>query len=157
MKGVIAYSRFAEALRDAHVFVGMGTAVIEAALCGVPGPVALAYDETGLTYGLLYRYTFGNAGELMDAPPNTTIEIEIERLLNLSNEGYEDEVKRTREYARRYEMDQTMERFLEIVAKATAPKASRALFYWYYLDSFVNRILKSAPPGASPHFFKRNR
>jgi len=157
MKGRIVYSRIAEALRDAYVFVGMGTAIIEAALCGVPGPVALAYEEDGLSYGPLYRLTFGNAGELSEAPPNTTIETEIERLLKLPKQAYEEEVKRTRDYARRYEMDETMERFLEIVGKATAPKASSYLFYWYYLDSFVNRILKRAPPGASASFFRNTR
>ena len=153
LKGRIPYSRFAEALQDAYLFVGMGTAIIEAALCGVPGPVALAYEKTGLTYGPLYRFAFGNAGELSDAPPNTTIETEIERMLRLPSQAYEEEVNRTRDYARRYEMNATMERFLEIAGKATTPKISRALFYWYYLDSLMNRILKKAPPGASPDYF----
>jgi glycosyltransferase involved in cell wall biosynthesis len=147
MKGTIANSQVAATLHDAYVFVGMGTAIIEAALCGVPGVVALAYETSGLTYGPLYRFTFGNVGERMDAAPTTTVEAEIERVLKLSQQEYEEEVQRTREYAKDYEMDGTMERFLEIAGRASAPRASYALFYWYYLHSLGERLLQRMKAG----------
>jgi glycosyltransferase involved in cell wall biosynthesis len=134
LKGWLPYSEFASALRDAYLFVGMGTAIIEAALCKVPGIVALAYDATGVTYGPLYRFTFGNCGSLMETPPPTTIEAEIERMLKFSKHEYEAEMKKTREYALRYEMDNTMGLFLEIVEKASKPRTSRALFFMFYLQ-----------------------
>jgi glycosyltransferase involved in cell wall biosynthesis len=140
LKGILPYTEFAAALRDAYVFVGMGTAIIEAALCRVPGIVALAYDTTGVTYGPLYRFTFGNCGSLMETPPATTVEAEIERLLKFSRQEYEAEMQMTREYAQRYEMDGTMERFLEIVEKASVPRASRGLFYLFYLHSIALRF-----------------
>jgi hypothetical protein len=137
MRGILNYSDFASALQDAYLFVGMGTSIIEAALCGVPGVVALAHETNGLTYGPLYRFRFGNCGELMDAAPSTTVEAEIERVLGLREQEYEEEMQRTREYAKAYAMDGSMDRFLEIVAKASAPKASYVLFYWYYIHSLI--------------------
>lgn len=140
LKGRLANSKFAEAMQHAYVFVGMGTSAIEAAMCGVPTIVALAYDTTGLTYGPLYRFNFGNVGERMDARPTTTVEAEIKRVLVLPKAEYEREMQRTREYAKCYEVDGTMEQFLEIVGKASAPKACYALFYWYYIHSLAERL-----------------
>jgi glycosyltransferase involved in cell wall biosynthesis len=157
LKGDVAYPRIAAALQDAYVFVGMGTAIIEAALCGVPAVVALAYEAADVTYGPLYRFTFGNLGERMPAPPDTTIEIEIERVLGLSKLEYQQEVQKTVEYAKGYEMEVTMKAFLAFVEKATPPKPCRALFYWFYIDSFVNRVFNKSPAGASPEFYSKGR
>lgn len=137
LKGWLPYSQFAAALQNAYVFVGMGTSAIEAALCGVPVVVALAYDSSGVTYGSLYNFRLGNSGEGMETAPETTVEDEIERILKLRQNEYEDEVQRTREYAKAYSIDGSMDRFLEIVAKASAPKASYMLFYWYYVHSLI--------------------
>jgi glycosyltransferase involved in cell wall biosynthesis len=137
LKGILPYAEFASALQDAYVFVGMGTAIIEAALCSVPGVVGLAYDITGVTYGPLYRFTFGNCGSLMETPPATTVEAEIERVLRFSRQEYEAEMQKTHEYAQRYEMDSTMEQFLKIVENASMPRASRGLFYLFYLHSMM--------------------
>lgn len=144
LKGRLSNSQFAAAMQHAYVFVGMGAAVVEAALCGVPGVVALAHDTSGVTYGPLYQFRFGNVGELMDTAPGTTVEAEIERLLQLSAQEYESEVLRTREYAKAYAIDPSMDRFLEIVAKASAPKASYTLFYWYYLLSLLRGLRQEA-------------
>jgi glycosyltransferase involved in cell wall biosynthesis len=137
LKGILPYAEFASALQDAYIFVGMGTAIIEAALCRVPGVVALAYDTTGVTYGPLYQFTFGNCGSLMATPPATTVQAEIERILRYSQQEYEAEMQRTRDYAQRYEMDSTMEQFLKIVKNASMPRASRGLFYLFYLHSIM--------------------
>ena len=142
LKGNLEYSQFMAAMQHAYVFVGMGTSMIEAALCGVPGVVALAHETSGVTYGPLYRLRLGNCGELMDAPPETTVEAEIERILTLREPEYEDEIQRTREYAKAYAMGPSMDRFLEIVVKALPPKASHVLFYWYYIHSLLEWVRK---------------
>jgi glycosyltransferase involved in cell wall biosynthesis len=140
LEGNLPYRKLAEALREAYLFVGMGTSVIEAALCGVPTVVALGYDTTGVTYGPLQRFPFGNCGEPMATPPNTTVEAEIERILGLSEVGYRQEVQETKQYAKSYDMDKTMGRFLSYVEKAAPPKPHRALFYWFYVFSIVRRF-----------------
>jgi glycosyltransferase involved in cell wall biosynthesis len=140
LKGKLEHTQFAAAMRHAYVFVGMGASIIEAALCGVPGVVALAYDTTGVTYGPLYHLHFGNVGELMDTAPSTTVEAEIERVLKLRERAYEAEIQRTREYAKAYGMDASMDKFLDIAAEASAPKASYPLFYGYYIHSLLRRL-----------------
>jgi glycosyltransferase involved in cell wall biosynthesis len=155
LMGQIAYSKIAEALRDAFLFVGMGTAVVEAALCGVPGIVALAYGDTDATYGPLYRFTFGNVGERMTQPPTSTIEGEIRRMLRLSESEYQQEVFVTARCAQRYETEAGMREFVALARRAAAPKPRRALYYLYYLYSSLRRVLKKAPVGASPDFYGR--
>ena len=142
LKGRLVYSEFSAAMQQAYVFVGMGTSIIEAALCGVPGVVALAYETRGVTYGPLYSFRFGNSGERMDATPCTTVESEIERVLRLKEREYEEEVQRTRDYARGYEMDGSMDRFLEIAARASVPKVSYMLFSLYYLLNLIEGLRK---------------
>ncbi|MGO9417145.1 MAG: glycosyltransferase family 4 protein [Syntrophobacteraceae bacterium] len=137
MKGALAYHQFAAAMQDACIFVGMGTSIIEAALCGVPGVVALAYETKGLTYGPLYRFRFGNCGGLMEKPPGTNMEAEIERILTLGGDEYDQEVQRTQEYAGRYAIDDSMNNFLEIVANSSRCSPSPVLFYLYYIHSLV--------------------
>jgi glycosyltransferase involved in cell wall biosynthesis len=153
MRGSLPYAQFASAVSDAYIFVGMGTAMIEANMCGVPGVVALGYDAEGITHGSVYRFTFGNAGERMQGVSTFPVEAELERILRLSKQDYDREVLLTREYVKGYDMNSTMERFLGIVEKALPAKPVHALFYWYYLDRLVNRLLRKPPPGASRSFF----
>ncbi len=141
LAGSIKNSDIPAALKDAYIFVGMGTAIIEAALCGVPGVMALAYERSECTYGPLYKFTFGNVGERMDAAPHTTVSAEIERILRLSPQEYEDEVQKNLQYARRYDMDATMQMFLEIVEKASPPRSSKTLLAMYYPHEFFNGLV----------------
>jgi glycosyltransferase involved in cell wall biosynthesis len=157
LKGRIPNTEVAGALREAYAFVGMGTAIIEAALCGVPGIVALAYELTDATYGPLYRFTFGNVGERMSTEPTTTVEQELERILGLAPAAYAAEVQKTVNYAKGYEMAATMNRFLAFVEAASPTKPSLTSFYLYYVDAFVNRLLRSPPPGASSQYYSKAR
>ncbi len=76
----------------------------------------------------------------MELAPETTVEAEIERVLKLREQEYVEEIHRTREYAKGYAMEPSMDRFLEIVAKASTPKASFFLFYWYYLHGILEQL-----------------
>ena len=142
LKGNLPYSEFAEALHNAYLFVGMGTASIEAALCGVPTVVALAHDTSGVTYGPLHQFNFGNVGERMETAPALTVETELKRLLQLSPPDYEQEVTRNRQYARRYEMDATMQRFLDLVEGASPSRRCAPLYYTYYLHHAAKQLVK---------------
>jgi glycosyltransferase involved in cell wall biosynthesis len=149
--GSLPHSQFSQALRTAYLFVGMGTALVEAALCGVPGIAALAYDETGITYGPLYRLPFGNVGELTDTAPASTVESEIEALLRSTEDEYALEVSRSLGYAKQYDMDLSMNRFLDIVEKAPRSKIRRNLFPLYYLYHAAAALrFRSAPGPAGP-------
>lgn len=140
MKGKLPYSEYANAMQDAYLFLGGGTAVVEAAFCGVPGVLAFAEDISGDTYGSLYNFPFGNLGVRTDIPPGTTVEAEVERIFKLQSQEYEEEIRKTIEYAQGYSMDNSMDKFLGFVEKASAPKISYGLFYYYYVHRLVEVI-----------------
>ena len=140
MKGELVYSQFAEAMQNAYLFCGGGTAVVEAALCGVPGVLSFAYESSGATYGSLYQFPFGNLGIRTDKAPRTTVEAEIKRIIKLPKHEYEEEIKKNREYAQAYSMDVSMNKFLEIVANASISKASFGLYYYYYVHKSIDLV-----------------
>jgi hypothetical protein len=129
-------------MQHAYLFVGMGTSIIEAAMCGVPGVMSFACDTSGTTYGSLYQFPFGNLGLRIDDTPGTTVEAEIERIIKLQKHEYEEEIKRNREYAQAYSMDLSMDKFLRIVAEASVPKISYTLFYYYYIHNLIDLVLQ---------------
>jgi len=138
LKGKVEYSKLSEAFSEAYIFVGMGTAIIEAAFCRVPGVVALAHDTTGMTYGPLYNFPPGNCGDLMDSPPARSVENEIERILKMSPVEYEIEMSRVQSYAGCYGIDHQMTAFLKIAEQAKAAKKDLLLFLGYYFYSFYS-------------------
>lgn len=60
--GKLAYEQFHEVVGSYDVFVGMGTAAIEAAMIGVPTVVATVGEKRG-THGFMHEVSFGNVGE----------------------------------------------------------------------------------------------
>lgn len=129
LHGRIDYQMLQQALREAWIFVGMGTAAVEAAVCGVPTVVAMAYDRVGRTYGVLQDWSFGNVGDLGDSAPEKTVEMEIVRLLKLSDDDYKEESRAAKAYALRYDKDLLMEKYLTVVASAP-PASGLSLLHW---------------------------
>lgn len=132
--GRLAYDRLGEALETAYAFVGMGTAMLEAAASRVPGPVAIAYDESGLTYGPLYNLPFGNIGDRMRNPPVLSVESELERILRLNATEYQSEMDKTRAAVKEYDIDDRMSQFMKIVTDAPQPrrKPTLTMLHWFY-------------------------
>jgi glycosyltransferase involved in cell wall biosynthesis len=73
LRGQMDYRETEITLSDAFVFVGMGTASIEASMCGVPSIVAIADATEPLTYGFLQDLPFGSCGEMLDRRPTLHI------------------------------------------------------------------------------------
>jgi hypothetical protein len=145
LAGAMPYERCWQMLADAYVFVGMGTTILEAALFKVPNVLALAYDRAGLTYGPIYRVPLGSVGDIRKEPPTLKVADEIERILKLSPEDYAAEAERVYQYARPYESDISMQRFVELTQ--AAPSNDKQLWrclvnYLYWLPRRVARILK---------------
>ena len=70
--GELPYSNFKQVALDADLFVGMGTAALEAALMGVPTVVALAWSRLG-TYGFLHQCPVDSIGEHCTGHEETTL------------------------------------------------------------------------------------
>jgi len=139
IKGRLSNERIGEALTDAYAFVGMGTAIIEASFCRVPGVVAMAHDISGVTYGPIYNFPPGNVGEFMSEPPNRTIELELARILKMTPGGYSEEMQRVNQYAQHYGQDNQMKQFLEICAKAAPASSSWSILLSYFLFTMARK------------------
>ena len=136
LKGRLEYSQFGEVLTNAYLFVGMGTAIIEASFCKVPGVVAMAYDTKGATYGPLYKFPLGNSGEFMEFPASSTVESEIERIMKMSSDEYAQEMNLVQAYAEHYGIDNQMEAFMGIVRQAQVAKKDLPLILSYYFYNY---------------------
>jgi hypothetical protein len=55
LHGNLEYSKFPEAIADAGLFVGSGTALIEAAACGVPALIGIESQADDFSYGFLHE------------------------------------------------------------------------------------------------------
>jgi len=135
LHGRLPYDRFQDALLNAYIFVGMGTAAVEAAACGVPVVVAIAHDPTGMTYGRISRLPMGNIGDRMIRPPHLFVEDEIKAILELTPQHYAREAEIDRAAALQYDMEQRMQHFMDIVERATpcSPNAILKIAYSAHL------------------------
>lgn len=73
-RGSLEYASYSDTVSQYHVFVGMGTAALEAAMLGLPAIIAVD-NEPHLSYGYLFDLPFGNVGEMQAHPPTKPIEL----------------------------------------------------------------------------------
>ena len=140
LEGPIPYEQFWRVLQDAHVFIGMGTAILEAALFKVPNLFALPYDRKGLTYGPIYRLPVGSNGQTSNAPTLTMV-AEIERLLRLNPAEYHAEEELVYNHVQIHQMDASMRHFLQLV-QATRPAIAQGRLH--YLANYPLWLVKQA-------------
>ncbi len=129
MEGTVPYERFWQVLQDAYVFVGMGTAILEASLFSVPNVVACAYDRQGVTYGPMHRLPQGSIGQLASCPPRLKVVDEIERILKFSQAEYDAEQEAVSSHVQVHTMEQSMTRFLKLVREADPIKRREPTLY----------------------------
>jgi len=143
LKGLVPYERFWQALEDAYVFVGMGTAILEASFFGVPNVFARPYDRQGLTYGPIYRHPLGSTVPTHNCPPTLRVTDEIERILRLSPSEYLAEEALVRNHVQGHEMDASMRQFLKLVQDAE-PFVRRPFLYLASYPLYLFRHLNRA-------------
>lgn len=153
LEGQVPYHRFWQVLSDAYVFVGMGTAILEAAMFKVPNVYALAYDHVGVTCGPVYRIPPGSIGPGLAAPPKLKVSDEIERILRLNSEDYQKEGNLNYEHVQSHQIEASMNQFLRLVQDAPATKGSKALYLSNYPRWFIDRAARnlSSPPRRPAH------
>jgi glycosyltransferase involved in cell wall biosynthesis len=131
LHGRLPYEKMEEALRSAALFVGMGTAMIEAAQLGVPSLMACPFDATGKSYGPIFNFpTSADAQQKMLAqPPARSMAEDVERVLSLSKEDYKSECQKTYEHAKYWSLSERMTEFMSIVTVAPWFKKRK----WHYI------------------------
>ena len=129
-------------MEDAYVFVGMGTAILEAALFKVPNVNALAYDREGITHGSVYRFPPGSIGPSLASPAKLRVVDEIERILRLGSAEYQAEAELAYAHMRDHILDNSMNHFLKLVREADPIQTPRTLYLTNYPLWFVRRVMK---------------
>ena len=122
--GTVPYERFGEVVSDAFAFVGTGTALVEAAACGVPALIALPGHREPMTHGWIQDAEGNEFGGPAPGHPEYPI---AERLLGLagrSGEEYRALELASRRRAEQYDIAQLLPRFVEALER-TAPFSVR--------------------------------
>ncbi|OWQ87501.1 hypothetical protein CDN99_18025 [Roseateles aquatilis] len=117
LHGSLDYARFKEAVSDALVFVGSGTAVMEAAACGVPSIAAIEYATAAETYGFLHEIPGTSFFEPQLPYPKKPIGDLIAQLLAAKPEQYkyveEASIKRIQPFSPKNVVDVTAKALLQ--------------------------------------------
>jgi len=115
LRGLLPYAKFQKTIQEAYVFVGMGTAVLEAALCGVPALVAIENSQEAKSYGYLYELPYYNVGEYNEELTEKNVEDLLEKLLNIDRNVYQEISKKSIEYVQAYSLEKLMPKWLQAI------------------------------------------
>ncbi len=139
--GTLPYELFNSVLTDAYIFIGMGTALIEAAQNGIPSLVCIPYDKDAKTYGRFSCFPFDLQKQalLFKTDKLPSLKEEIVKLLKAEKQEYEEESKRCRANAMLWSENYCMNRFLGII-ESMPQKTINSLYLQY---SRIIRCIKN--------------
>jgi hypothetical protein len=122
-------------LSGAVAFLGMGTALAQAASCGIPSIVAIGYRERPESYGWFHELPFPSVGEdLGKSIPVRTISSVLEELLSMDPAEVMEIGDRCRKHALQFSSDRFINSvFQYCVDQDDFPAISRAeiLAFWF--------------------------
>lgn len=120
LRGALPYAQFVEAIRSSLVFVGSGTALIEAAACGVPALIGIESQEDDQTYGFLHEMpglSYHEKGLPVSTRPYGAC---LAWLASLDPAQYMEVCRQSRDKAKEFSIDIFVERFIKADASAVA-------------------------------------
>lgn len=116
--GEIPYHQFSSVVADAHVFIGMGTSLIEAASLGVPSLVAIESVTQPVTYGLFHRTGNYEIGEQLPGQPEISLRDSLLEIAALNLTAYHEECRLSREHTDYFSIENVMGKYYQFVAAA---------------------------------------
>ena len=141
LRGQMDYSDMQRILSDAFVFVGMGTSLIEAAMCGVPSLLAIAGAKAPFTYGFLQDLPLGCCGEILDTAPDLSMSDLLANLFDASSAQYDLCTDDSRNAALRYDADTLMPLFLSYCKESNCCQPPFWLDYFTSMLFVKNRMM----------------
>ena len=146
IRGVLEYEKIASTLSTAHVFVGVGSALIEAGFCKVACVPAIADDLEGVTYGSLYELPYYSCGERVNNLSTVSVISAICRIFDMNVEDYNVEVEKTYKYVQAYSIDPIMKKFIEYIKNKTFSQRIEHYQGWRYfifcVASYIQELRK---------------
>lgn len=127
-------------LSEAYVFVGMGTAIIEACAAGVPSILATAGCRKGLTLGWFHLIDGFNVGE----PRNSENELEIRDLLfNLftGNYNYYELERLSRVKATKFDLNKNLLLMARLVRNASGFTIRPLIFKLIAIGMMLDKLI----------------
>ena len=148
MNGILPYADLAETVVRHDLFVGLGTAALEAAMLGVPS-ITATDSERRRSYGYLHQLPFGNVGERQAAPPPYDIGDLIVDFARLDEAGRVRLSEQGHAAAMRYAMPDIVESLFQLAKTVPAPPARWfkrvvANFYRATTDSWAANLVRRA-------------
>lgn len=133
--GEIPQSKIPEVLKGSFAFIGMGTALVQAASCGIPSVVAIGYHKASSCYGWFYQVPFPCVGEDLGEEFRTVPISDCVGKLASMEQGRVTEIgKRCREHALLFSADKFFNKVHEYFLKTSEfPVLSfnEILVFWY--------------------------
>jgi 1,2-diacylglycerol 3-alpha-glucosyltransferase len=112
--GQFAYHFFSEGVSSASVFVGSGTAILEAAQLAVPCIVGIDSIEKPYTYGFLYECDGYTYNELVESRQLVPIEQKLREVFNGGKEVVISIGEKCRIKSNEFTIDKTVDGFINI-------------------------------------------
>lgn len=140
--GNVPYDKLKEYFRTAHIFVGMGTTLLDAAGYALPGIIATAYQTDDLSVGL-FAENYDNLGGNVDLSDNKSscFYKEIENILNMNDKDYYAAEEQAYSVVKKYyDINIVMPQILDKCKKTDKSKKNWGVLAVY--DNFII-ILKS--------------
>ena len=143
LMGTLDYNDFSKKVSGYDLFIGIGTAALEAAMVGVP-TICATEDADSCCYGYLYELPFGNVGELQADKPTVEITDLIESYSLLSQAERLVLSVNSRSVAKKYGMPQFVNSIVDIttIDYAPPPKIVKRIVAELYLFTTESSIAK---------------
>lgn len=143
--GELPYSQFSKVVENAHLFIGMGTAILEASALGVPS--LLAIESNGdRTYGWFFDQQGYEVGEVKPGEPTYEYNKYIEESLNEDADEYAVNCMKSWQRARFFSIESIVDEYIKFLkgadksyvyryslTKQMLLKMKRQLFKWSFL------------------------
>lgn len=118
LHGSIPYKDFATVLKDAFLFIGVGTALVEAAACRVPCLQGIEMELEANSYGFFHELIGYNLGEKSATQPRYKMLDLMIQLMDKDLEGYKHICELSRNRAQEFDIRNVMQLFITSCSKS---------------------------------------
>lgn len=107
----IPYKEFTSVIKDSLMFIGAGTALIEASACGLPSLIGIENEMKAVSYGFLHDTTGSSYQEQQLNLPYKNISSFITDLSTCTTQDYHIECKKAKDRAQFFGMEKAIKGF----------------------------------------------
>lgn len=140
--GNIPYSKFKHIISNKLMFIGAGTALIEASSLGIPSLIGIENESEPVSYGFLHNTNTYSYQEKQLNFPRKKIEDFILYLIGLSKESYKIECEKAKERAKDFSIETTKKDFITLINSSQSSKfhLNQYQLARVVLSMFVNKV-----------------